>query len=400
MATVKVKFRPSTVAGKEGRLYYQIIHERTTRQLLTDYRIFPTEWDKNHSAVISDSRGSRLNHLLSVKERIKSDLNRLFHIVHTFDCKENPYTSDNIIEEFYRGSEGITLFNYMEKTIARLKELGRLRTSETYNATLSSFRKYRQNEDILIECITADIMEGYQGWLQRNGAAPNTVSFYIRVLRAVYNRAIDDDLTENRRPFRHVYTGVDKTVKRALPLSEIRKIKKLDLSMKPKLEYARDMFMLSFMMRGMSFIDMAYLKKTDLNNGYVTYRRRKTRQQLTIAWTQEMQEIVDHYPENKSGYLLPIIRKEDTNERCVAKNAGERINNALKTIAQMINLALPLTMYVARHSWASIAKSRGVSLSVISEGLGHEKESTTRIYLAQLDSKVIDRANNMILKLL
>ncbi|MDE6511376.1 MAG: site-specific integrase, partial [Muribaculaceae bacterium] len=385
----RVKFRPSTVSGREGRLYYQIIHERMTRQLLTDYRIFPTEWDDTHSSVVSGKGGTRYNELLSIKERIKSDTDRLFRIIRSLDSKKTPYTTDKIIEEFSRTSSDNTLFNFMENLISRLKELGRLRTSDTYKSTLSSFKKFRNDEDILLECVTADTMESYQGWLQQKGAAPNTVSFYIRVLRAVYNRAVDNDLTENRRPFRHVYTGVDKTVKRALPLRIIKKIKNLDLSYKPELGYARDMFMLSFMFRGMSFIDMAYLKKTDLRNGYVTYRRRKTRQQLTIAWTREMQEIVERYPENKSDYLLPIIRKGNTNERFVAKNVSERINNGLKKIGGMINLTIPLTMYVARHSWASVAKSKGVPLSVISEGLGHEKASTTRIYLAQLDSKVI-----------
>lgn len=170
--------------------------------------------------------------------------------------------------------------------------------------------------------------------------------------------------------------------------------------MKPELAYARDIFMLSFMLRGMSFIDMAYLKKTDLNHGFITYRRRKTRQQLTIAWTADMQRILDRYPANETIYLLPIICKVGSNERSVFKNAGEKINRRLKTIGEMVGATIPLTMYVARHSWASIAKSKGVPLSVISEGLGHEKESTTRIYLSSLDSSVVDKANKMILKLL
>lgn len=127
------------------------------------------------------------------------------------------------------------------------------------------------------------------------------------ILRAVYNRAVEDDIIEKRNPFRHVYTGGDKTIKRALPLAVIKKIKALDVSLTPALDYARDMFLMSFYLRGMSFIDMASLKKTDLKNGYVTYRRRKTGQQLIIEWTKEMQMILDKYPENKSDYLLPVI---------------------------------------------------------------------------------------------
>lgn len=241
-------------------------------------------------------------------------------------------------------------------------------------------------------------MEAYEAWHQQRGVAPNTISFYTRILRAVYNRAVEEDVIEDRNPFRHVYTGVDKTVKRALPLDVVRKIKALDLSLTPELDFARDMFMMSFYLRGMSFIDMAYLKKSDLKNGYVTYRRRKTRQQLTIEWTSDMQFVLDKYPENESDYLLPIIKTSGINERCAYRNVGYNINRNLKQISQMLNLNFRLTMYVARHSWASAAKAKGIPLSVISEGMGHDSETTTQIYLASLDTSVVDRANAVILK--
>lgn len=198
-------------------------------------------------------------------------------------------------------------------------------------------------------------------------------------------------------PFRRVYTGVDKTVKRALPIRAIKKIKTLDLTMIPRLDYARDMFLLSFYLRGMSFVDMAYLRKNDLRNGYVTYRKRKTGQQLVIKWTKEMQLILDKYPRNGSGYLLPIIKNGTTNERCSYRNASYNINNSLKKIAEMAGVEIPLTLYVARHSWASAAKAKGIPVGVISEGMGHDSEATTRIYLASLDTSVVDRANALIL---
>lgn len=206
-------------------------------------------------------------------------------------------------------------------------------------------------------------------------------------------------MIENLLPFRKVYTGIDKTVKRALPISALKKIKSLNLSQQPSLDYARDMFILSFCLRGMSFIDMAYLKKTDLKDGYVTYRRRKTGQQLIIQWTNEMQLILNKYPENESIYLLPIIRNSNsnTNTRCICRNKSYNINHSLKKIAGMTGVNIPLTLYVARHSWASAAKTNGVPVSVISEGMGHDSESTTRIYLASLDTSLIDRANTLIL---
>lgn len=400
MATIKVKFRPSTVADREGTIYYQIIHERKVRQLLSDYKVFATEWDERRSMVISSHKSERKTLILSIRERIRWDVERLTKIIRQLDNNGLAYAADDVIDEFNRYANEYSLFNFMEGIIVKLKQNGKVRTSETYRATLNSFKKFRKDDDIMLDCLTSEIMEAYEAWHQSRGVAPNTISFYTRILRAVYNRAVEDEIIENRNPFRHVYTGVDKTVKRALPIQTVKKIKGLDLSLAPALDYARDMFMMSFMLRGMSFIDMAYLRKTDLANGYVIYRRRKTGQQLTIEWTKEMQLILDKYPENTSDYLLPIIRNPGTNERCTYRNIGYNINHNLKKIAKKLDINIPLTLYVARHSWASAAKAKGIPISVISEGMGHDSEATTQIYLASLDTSVVDKANSLILKCL
>jgi len=398
MATIKVKFRPSTVADREGSIYYQIIHERKVRQLLSDYHVFPEEWDETRSMVMTTQKSDRKSYILSIRERIRWDMERLTKISRKLEADGLAYTVDDVIDGFNHYANEYSLFNFMENIIIKLKQNGKVRTAETYTSALNSFKKFRKDEDIMLDCLTSPIMESYEAWLRGRGAIPNTISFYTRILRAVYNRAVEDEIIENHNPFRHVYTGVDKTVKRALPILTVKKINALDLSLTPSLDYARDMFMMSFMLRGMSFIDMAYLRKCDLTNGYVIYRRRKTGQQLTIEWTKEMQSILDKYPENASDYLLPIIRNPGTNERCTYRNAGYNINHNLKKIAKKVGVSIPLTLYVARHSWASAAKTKGIPISVISEGMGHDSESTTQIYLASLDTSVVDKANAIILK--
>lgn len=398
MATIKVKFRPSTIADREGTIYYQIIHERKVRQLLSDYRVFPTEWDESRSMVTSRPGNVRKFFILSIRERIRWDIERLTKIDRKLDSNGLYYTADDVIDEFNRYAQEYSLFNFMEGIIAKLKQNGKVRTSETYKSTLNSFKKFREGEDIMLDCLTSEIMEEYEAWHHKRGVAPNTISFYTRILRAVYNRAVEHDIIENRNPFRHVYTGGDKTVKRALPIELVKRIKTLDLSLTLSLDFARDMFLMSFYLRGMSFIDMAFLKKSDLKNGYITYRRRKTGQQLIIEWTKEMQQILDKYPENESDYLLPVIRNPGTNERCTYRNVGYNINHNLKSIAGMVGITIPLTLYVARHSWASAAKAKGIPISVISEGMGHDSEATTQIYLASLDTSVVDKANSLILK--
>lgn len=398
MASIKVKFRPSTVSGQEGTIYYQIIHDRKVRQFLSEYHVLPSEWDENRSMVTTTRKSERKSFILSVRERIRWDVERLMRIDRKLDADGLSYIADDLIDEFNRYTREYSLFRFMESIIVKLRGNGKIRTAETYRATLNSFRNFRKGEDLMLDCITSEVMEDYEAWLRKRGLVSNTISFYIRILRAVYNRAVEDNVIDDRNPFRHVYTGIDKTVKRALPLSVIKKIKNLDLSCNPTLDFARDMFMMSFYLRGMSFIDMAYLKKTDLKNGYVVYRRRKTGQMLVIEWTREMQTICDKYPENRSVYLLPIIRTAGTNEWCTYRNVGYNINHNLKKIALMLGVDVRLTMYVARHSWASAAKAKGIPLGVISEGMGHDSETTTRIYLASLDTSVVDRANSLILK--
>ena len=238
----------------------------------------------------------------------------------------------------------------------------------------------------------------YEAWLSNRGLSKNSSSFYMRILRAVYNRAVEKELTSNRNPFKHVYTGIDKTVKRAISLKAIKKIKNLDLSLQPALDFARDMFLFSFYTRGMSFIDMAHLKKKDQQNGILSYRRRKTGQQLLVKWEKCMQEIADkHKTDYGSPYLLQIL-KHPYDNRSQYKNALYRTNKNLKEVAKLADISIPLTLYVARHSWASIAKSKNIPISVISEGMGHDSEMTTQIYLASLDNSVVDRANTQILR--
>ena len=399
MASVKVKFRPSTIEGKEGTIYYQIIQNRVIRQLKTDYRIFTNEWNEAGSCIIVGS-SERSNLLLSLQERMEWDLKRLDMIIHQLDNRKAVYTADDIVASFQSNTERQSLFNFMQGIIVRLKQMGKIRTAENYSYTLKSFMQFRGDRDILLSDIDSDLMQLYEAYLHGKGAVRNTSSFYMRILRAVYNRALEKELMEQRNPFRHVYTGVDKTVKRAVPLSAIKRMKNLDLSLQPNLEFARDMFLFSFYTRGMSFIDMAHLKKKDLQNGFLSYRRRKTGQQLVIRWEKCMQEIVNKcHTWDRNPYLLPILNFPNESRKQY-KYAQSRINVHLKEIANMIGVSIPLSMYVARHSWASIAKSKNIPISVISEGMGHDSELTTQIYLASLDNTIVDNANAQILKCL
>ncbi len=400
MATVKIKFKPSVGNDGQGYVIYMITHNRISRQLKAGYHLSAYEWENRFSEkVISLLDESRKRYISDMNTHINKSLDCLILIIADFDARKTPYTSDDVIAAFKANKHQKRFSLFMMEMILQLKDLGKIRTSETYASALNSFKRFLMGKDVLLDEIDSDMMLAYEAYLRNVGVCLNTSSFYMRNLRAVYNKAVEKELTIQRFPFKHVYTGVCKTVKRSVSLKVIKQIKEMDLSNTPSLDFIRDMFLFSFYTRGMSFIDMAYLRKKDLNGGVLSYCRRKTGQLLFIKWEKCMQKIVEKYDTSQSIYLLPIIKPlSEMDSRKQYIYAAHNVTYGLKIIGKKLGLSVPLTMYVSRHTWASVAKSKNVPISVISEGMGHDSESTTRIYLSSLDNIAIDKANSLILK--
>lgn len=312
--------------------------------------------------------------MASIKSKINSSVRRI---------KEDCIVGHNGENSF---------FLYINQRICALKESKRYRTAETYTSALNSFRKFRNGKDISIKDIDHEIMSSYESFLLGHGITRNTSSFYMRILRAVYNHAADNGRCVNNAPFRKVYTGIDMTIKRAVSPDVIRRLRDAPLN-DGMMSYARDIFMFSFYTRGMSFIDIAMLRKSNLSNGVLSYKRRKTGRIINVRWEKCMEEILDrHKAPAGSPYLFDIIDFR-SDERTEYKRAFHIINRLLKVISRNIGLECNITLYVARHSWANIAKNRNIPVPIISECLGHCSCSVTQIYLASFDNSVIDKAN-------
>ena len=400
MASIRLKFRPSTTPGKEGSLVFQIIHGRSVRRITSEYKIFACEWDKDNGRIILPPPLSpRYEYMASVKSDLQWQLDRLRRMTAESEKTADTVSLDEITANFSPCTDiSDSVFNFIRNLIRHKRQLGKVRSSETYRSMLNSLMHFRNGRDLTFDMVDGGLMELYEAWMLNGGLTRNTTSFYMRILRTNYKMAVEKGLTADRHPFRHVYCGMDKTVKRSIPFIDIKKINGLDLSRKPSLDFARDMFMFSFCTRGMSFIDMAYLKKTDLDSGCLAYRRKKTGQLLTVEWTRQMQAITDKYKPNATKYLLPIITREDGSERRQYQNQMRKINRHLKDIARLAGLPLALSMYYTRHSWATIARGKDIPLAVISEALGHDSETTTQIYLDSIKSSEVDKANSMILE--
>lgn len=231
MATVKIKFRPSSVDGREGTVYYQVIHGRVARQINTSCKLFPAEWSKRHSRiVIASSDEDRRQYLLLLDKKIAEDTDRLENVITALERKGGTFTADDVTSAFYDGHCGLSFSVFMREVTNGLKRLGKIRTSETYTSTLNSFMRFMEGRDIPPCDMDSDLMIAYEAWLKSGGVSMNTISFYMRNLRAVYNRAVEKELVIQRFPFRHVYTGVERTTKRAVPLRAIKQLMTLDLS--------------------------------------------------------------------------------------------------------------------------------------------------------------------------
>ena len=235
MASIKLKFRTSSVQEKEGRLYYQVIHNRVARQIHTEYRIYSSEWDADHSNIIlpTSVTPQRQAYLLSLKDTLDADRKKLLLVIARLDKEGHSYTADTVVDNFHEGKELHGIIGYTLELNEKLRRIGKKRMVARYKTTLNSLQRYLKGGDVPLEEVDGTTIQGYEQWLKDSGLCRNTTSFYIRNLRTIYNHAVDDGLVISSSPFKHVYTGIDKTVKRALPLEIIKQLKELDLSLNP-----------------------------------------------------------------------------------------------------------------------------------------------------------------------
>ena len=316
------------------------------------------------------------------------------------DAEGIPYTIDNIAKEIQQLPPCQSVFTFFRQQIAKKEQMKCIGTKNNYTSATNRFMEFRGNEDLAFPQMTSEMMEMYQAWLWNRGVGQNTVSFYLRTLRTMYNKAVEVGHAPAKDIFSHVQTSNVRTAKRAITIKEIRKIEKLDLPRGTSLDKARDLFLLSFYLRGMAFVDMAFLKKTDLKCGMVSYNRRKTHQNINIEWIKPMQAIIDKYAEQTmdSPYLLPILTGKESSPYTAYRKVEHNTNYNLKNIGKMIGLKIPLTTYVARHTWASVALHMNIPIATISEGMGHNSYKTTQIYLQSIDVATINEANERIIR--
>lgn len=276
-----------------------------------------------------------------------------------------------------------------------------LRTKAAYLAALRSVTAFLGFDPELGEIFDPDRLSDYQAYLIRRGLKRNTISFYMRMLRTICNKAVGMGLYVSIPGlFFKTFTGLAPTVKRSVAPHVIRTIARARLT--GTLEFCRDMFMLCFYLQGMAFVDLAFLKKSDVQGDYLTYCRRKTGSSITVHVNDGARRILKKYAHLVEGseYLFPIITDSQKDAVLQYQSALHAQNLNLKKLAKVLGLDIRLTTYVARHSWATMAYSSGVPVARISQAMGHKTESMTRIYLASLDLNGLKEAGDTVVRAL
>ena len=399
MATTRFKFRASSISGKQGTLFLQVIHQRVARQVSTKYKLYSNEWDADSQSVVirRDTSSERSQYLHIVQETLQRDTSRLQLIILTLDHSRKEYKAEDVLKRFLKKEQSNVFEVFAETLIDKKREEGHRSLATKYQSSLNSLIRFLKGRLLTFEDMDSSLMLSYENYLKDLGRCPNTTSFYMRNLRAIYNQAVEQGLTPQNHPFARVYTGIAKTVKRAVNIEEVQKIKAKELPPDSAEEFSRDIFLFSLYTCGMSPTDIAHLLKSDLQGDHLSYRRQKTGQRITIRWEPCMQKLVDKYNNDDSPYLIPLITRPGEDEERQYQNRIHLINHHLKKLGEELGLSSRLTSYVARHSWASIAKSQDVPVAAISEAMGHTTERTTRIYLKSFDNTLVDCANQKVL---
>lgn len=298
-------------------------------------------------------------------------------------------------------NEQLTFLSWIERQTSALEEAGRFSTARNYRNALKSFTEFSRSVTPLPTWPDEKTILKYNTWLQRRGIVRNTISFYMRILRSAYNKAASLRLVRQQHPFQHVYTGVDKTRKRALDEKLIIRLQSLELIGKPSLALARDMFIFSYCTRGMAFVDMVFLRKRNIFGETISYNRKKTGQRIDVHIEKCVRQIIDRYRNPESEFIFPVIHASAP-EKAYRQYQSylSYYNRNLKRLGSLAGTDIRLSSYMARHSWASNARKHNIPISVISAGMGHDSEKTTLIYLTSLDSSAIDKANRMIVGIL
>lgn len=355
MTTIKARLNCSRL-GSDGMypLVIRIIHERVKREVYTPYRLRPEEFEICSEMAITKSRGKeRASYVRKVNECINYIKEELESIRDSLESR-GEYTTSELVQAYKNRNDMNCFFTYAGCRINELTASGRDGTAANYRSAVNAFEHYLGSRDLSVDDLTQKTVEAFIDSQTRQGNSPNTAAFYVKQLRAIYNKAYDEGyVCSAHNPFHRIKLKGCKTPKRPIAKKEINRICGADLKGRHRhLELSRDLFMFSLYTRGMAFVDMCYLKKENIHGNMLVYRRRKTGQWLQIRIEAPLKELLRKYYDANSPYLLPMLRDDDSYKGY--RYIQRRLNKRIREIGDLLEFNFPLTFYVAKHHTISI----------------------------------------------
>lgn len=297
----------------------------------------------------------------------------------------------------------LDFFSFASKEVESLLTTNKVGNAAVYECATNSLKEFTQNPKLRFEQLNYKLLLEYEAFLLKRELKTNKIANYMRTIRAIFNKSIKTNNTGiEHYPFKNYSIKHERTITKVLNQEHFNEINNLDLKPASPEYLSRAVFMVTFNLIGISFADLVTLKQSNIVDGRITYRRKKTKRIYSIKLNSYAEQILNDlktiYP--NSPYLLPIINNERLSafdEQRTVKQKLKTCNKYLKRIGETLRFDLVLTTYVARYSWATTAKRMGFSNEIIAEALGHEYgNSVTATCLDGFSQEIIDNANQMI----
>lgn len=375
-------------------LILRITHKRKTISVPLGISMEAKYWDGKNRRVRNSYNGvssvTRLNNQLEKRKTKALDI--IYALAEKDELKH--YTALQLKQKIVRDEEVVTLEGFTQTLLGELEHQGRFGTIRWYKDCLRAVALFTKDVDVEFQEITYNWLVDFEHFYIARGNSYNSLSAYLRGIRAIYNKGIRQGVIEKGLyPFDTYTIKHEKTRKRAISVEAIKRIVTLSLNPDHSLYHVRNYFLASYLLNGMNFTDLAYLKLDNIVDGRVQYTRQKTNRPYTIKISERLQEILSHYSTGKSlgDFVFPIIKRSTPREQYLdIQSAVGYYNKGLKELAKLCEIEENLTSYVSRHSFATEALMQDVPLSAISTMLGHNSISTTEVYLKSLPNAVID----------
>ena len=381
-------------AKKNGKypIKLMLIHNAKPYRINIGIDLSKEEWAKSQS--------NKPGKLLDTKMKMERIQQKAYDVV-----QKMSYFSIDKFKAMYNSEQPKTvnlavLFNGY---IRELKSKEKYSNADCYRCARVAFSNFQKEvnkrDEVELNEIDVDWLERFEGWWLSKGKSITTVGIYMRNLRCIFNRAIEQGLiNRNFYPFgaKKYEIPEGRNVKKALRKEQIDQIR----NYKPKNEQeakARDIFLFSSNCFGMNMKDIAMLKYEQVEYEGITFVREKAKStkrksitKIFVTLNQEIKTIIDRYglkPQAPDKYVFGVVTDDDSTLRKKDKIAlfKQNTNKYLKRIGKELEFSLTLTTYVARHSAASVLNNNGASRDFIKDKLGHSSTQVTKNYIDSID---------------